>query len=129
LQVSAGPGRAEVPDVAGLSRDQAERELDEAGFGVAVETRASDSVEEDTVIETDPPGGETARRGSTVTMVVSSGVEQVKVPAVVGMTLNAARQQLSAVGLDLSSSEEPSDRPAGEVTAQDPDAGSSVDPG
>ncbi|MDQ2621745.1 MAG: PASTA domain-containing protein [Actinomycetota bacterium] len=129
LTVTSGPGQAEVPDVAGLGRDQAEAELDEAGFGVTVETRASDSVEKDTVIETDPPGGETARRGSTVTMIVSSGVEQVKVPAVVGMTLNAARQQLSAVGLDLSSSEEPSDRPRGEVLTQAPDAGSSVDPG
>lgn len=129
LTVTSGPGQAEVPDVTGLRRDQAEDELDEAGFEVNVETRSSDSVEKDRVIETDPPGGETARRGSTVTVVVSSGVEQVKVPAVVGMTLNAARQQLSAVGLDLSSSEEPSDRPEGEVLTQSPDAGSTVDPG
>ncbi len=129
LEVSAGPGRAEVPDVAGMERDQAQQELDDAGFGVTVETRASNTVEKDTVIETDPAGGETARRGSTVTMVVSTGVKQVKVPALVGMTLNAARQQLSAVGLDLSSSEEPSDRPSGEVLTQDPDAGSTVDPG
>ncbi len=128
LTVSAGPGQAEVPDVSGLDRDEAEQELDEAGFGVAVQTQASDSVEKDKVIETDPAGGETARRGSTVTMVISTGVKQVKVPAVVGMTLNAARQQLSAVGLDLSSSEEPSDRPAGEVLTQSPDAGSRVDP-
>lgn len=70
-----------------------------------------------------------ARRGSEVTVNVSSGVEQVKVPAVVGMTLNAARQQLSAAGLDLSSGRKASDRPKNEVIGQSPDAGTTVDPG
>jgi serine/threonine-protein kinase len=70
-----------------------------------------------------------ARRGSEVTVTVSTGVAKVKVPPVVGMTLNAAKQQLSAVGLEFSSSQEPSDRPKGEVTSQSPDAGTAVDAG
>lgn len=129
LVVSGGPGQAEVPDVAGLPRDEAEQKLDQAGFGVTVQSRASDSVPADTVIETDPAAGERIRRGTTVTMYVSSGVSQVKVPAVVGMPLNAARQQLSAVGLELETSREPSDRPKDEVLDQSPPAGTSVDPG
>lgn len=129
LVVSGGPGRTEVPDVAGLPRDEAQQKLDEAGFGVAVESRESDSVPEDSVIETDPPAGETARRGSTVTMFVSSGVAQVKVPAVTGMPLNAARQQISAAGLEVETSREPNDRPQGEVLDQSPSAGSMVEPG
>ena len=52
-----------------------------------------------------------------------------KVPAVVGLTLEAARQKLSERGLELSSTEEESDRPAGEVTGQSPDAGTTVEPG
>lgn len=129
LVVTRGPGRVEVPDVAGMGRDEAADALSEAGFGVKVETRSSDSVEQNMVIETDPPAGESAPRGSSVTMYVSSGVKQVKVPAVVGMPLNAARQQLSAVGLELDSSEEPSDRPVNEVLDQSPTAGTKVDPG
>jgi serine/threonine-protein kinase len=45
------------------------------------------------------------------------------------MTLNAAKQQLSAAGLEFSSSQESSDRPKNEVTGQSPDAGSMVDAG
>lgn len=129
LRVSGGPGQAEVPDVTGMSQAAAEQELTQAGFTTSVETEASSDVESGQVIETDPPAGEMARRGSQVTMTVSTGVEQVTVPPVVGQTLNAARQQLSAVDLDYSSSEEASDRPVGEVIEQSPNAGTRVDAG
>jgi serine/threonine-protein kinase len=129
LTVSGGPGQAEVPDVTGLSQDDAEQTLDDAGFTASVENEASSDVDSGLVISSDPAAGETARRGSAVTITVSTGTEQVKVPPVVGMTLNAARQQLSAVGLELSSSQESSERPKNEVTAQSPNAGTAVDPG
>ncbi len=129
LTVSGGPGQVEVPDVTGQTREQAEQTLDEAGLGVEVVTRNSSDVPSDSVIETDPPAGESVRRGSQVTLVVSSGPGRVSVPPVVGETQNAAEQQLSAVGLESSSSEESSDRPAGEVISQSPDAGTRVEPG
>ena len=129
ITVSGGPGQAEVPDVTGLSQDDAEQQLEEAGFTASVESQSSSDVDSGLVISTDPAGGEMARRGSEVTVTVSTGVAKVKVPPVVGMTLNAAKQQLSAVGLEFSSSQEPSDRPKGEVTAQSPDAGTAVDAG
>jgi serine/threonine-protein kinase len=129
LKVSGGPGQAEVPDVVGENQDDAEQEIKDAGFTTNVETEASSDVDSGLVISTDPSGGEMARRGSEVTITVSSGVEQVKVPPVVGMTLNAAKQQLSAAGLEFSSSQESSDRPKNEVTGQSPDAGTSVDTG
>ena len=129
LTVSGGPGQTEVPDVAGLSQDDAEAQLEDAGFATSIETQASSDVDSGLVIETDPAGGETAKRGSEVTVTVSTGAAQVKVPPVVGQTLNAAKQQLASVGLDFSSSEEPSDRPQGEVIDQSPTAGTKVDPG
>lgn len=129
LTVSGGPGQVEVPDVTGQPRDEAEQAMDEAGLGVTVETRNSSDVPVDAVIETDPPAGESVRRGSEVTLVVSSGPGQVAVPPVVGQTQSAAEQQLSARGLESSASEEPSDRPAGEVISQSPDAGTRVEPG
>lgn len=129
LTVSGGPGQVEVPDVTGLSEDDAGEKLEDAGFTTSFESETSSDVDSGLVISTDPAGGEMARRGSSVTVTVSTGAEQVKVPPLVGQTLNAAKQQLSAVGLDFSSSEESSSRPAGEVLTQSPDAGSSVDPG
>jgi serine/threonine-protein kinase len=129
LTVSAGPGQVQIPDLAGQTRDAAEQVLDDAGLGVAVETTPSNDVPSDTVIETDPPAGESVRRGTQVTLVVSSGPSQVAVPPVVGQTLSAAEQQLSARGLEASSTEEESERPAGEVISQSPNAGTRVDPG
>jgi serine/threonine-protein kinase len=129
LTVSAGPGQVEVPDVSGQSRDDAEQALDEAGLGVAVETRPDNDVPVDAVIETDPAAGQSVRRGTQVTLIVSSGPSQVAVPPVVGQTLNAAQQQLSARGLESSSTEQDSDRPKGEVISQSPNAGTRVDPG
>lgn len=129
LTVSGGPGQVEVPDVTGQPRDEAEQAMDEVGLGVTVETRNSTDVPVDAVIETDPPAGESVQRGSEVTLVVSSGPGQVAVPPVVGQTQSAAEQQLSARGLESSVTEETSDRPAGEVISQSPDAGTKVDPG
>ena len=129
LVVSTGPGQAEIPDVAGQTRTAAESSLDEAGFGVAVETRRSSDVAVDLAIETDPPAGESATRGSQVTLTISSGPAQVNVPPVVGAQLDAAKQRLSAKGLEFSSSETSSNRPKGEVLTQSPDAGTKVDPG
>ena len=129
LKVSGGPGQTEVPDVTGLSQADAEQQLSEAGFTTSVETKASSDVDSGLVIETDPPAGETVKRGSQVTITVSSGISKVKVPPVVGQTLNAAKQQLAAVGLDFDSTEKPSDRPQGEVIDQSPTAGTRVDPG
>ncbi len=129
LTVSGGPGQAEVPDVAGLDQAEAEQELEDAGFTTSAESKASSEVESGLVISTSPAGGELARRGSRVTITVSSGVEQVQVPPLVGETFNAAKQQLSAVGLEFSSSQVANSRPKGEVIRQSPNAGTEVDAG
>jgi beta-lactam-binding protein with PASTA domain len=129
LTVSGGPGQVEIPDVTGQTREAAEQTLDEVGLGVAVETKKSSDTPSNSVIETNPPAGGSVRRGSQVTLTVSSGPGKVSVPPVVGETRNAAEQQLSAVGLVSSASEESSGRPAGEVLSQSPNAGTKVDPG
>lgn len=129
LSVSGGPSEVEVPDVAGLSREDAEAELEEAGFEVSIEREGSDRFPGGRAVRTEPPAGERAQAGSTVSLIISSGPASVDVPAVVGLTLEAARQRLAALDLELSSVEIESDRPEGEVVGQSPDAGTSVAPG
>jgi len=129
LVVSSGPGQVEVPDVSGLSQDDAENEIEDAGFSVTTQEKPSSDVETGDAIETDPAAGESAKRGSEVTLFVSSGPSQVGVPPLVGITFDAAKQRLSAKGLEYSSTGVDSERPAGEVLTQDPDAGTQVDPG
>jgi serine/threonine-protein kinase len=129
LTVSNGPGSSKVPATAGLPREEAEEKLEAAGFGVAVETVSSDSVEEGLVIHSEPSAGETATNGSTVTLVVSGGPKLAKVPVLVGTQRSVAVQQIRGRGLEPSISEEESSTPAGEVISQSPDAGTEVEAG
>ncbi len=129
LTVSDGPGKTEVPDVSGDPADEAQQTLEDAGFDVTATDQSSADVEAGIVIDTDPAAGESVQAGSEITMYVSSGVKQVAVPPLVGLTLAAAAQRIAAKGLEYNSTEEESDRPAGEVISQSPDAGTKVDPG
>mgnify|MGYP003451429531 CR=1 FL=1 len=129
LTVSDGPGKTEVPDVSGDPADEAQQTLEDAGFDVTATDQSSADVEAGIVIDTDPAAGESVQAGSEITMYVSSGVKQVAVPPLVGLTLGAAAQRIAAKGLEYNSTEEESDRPAGEVISQSPDAGTKVDPG
>ncbi len=126
LTVSAGPGSAEVPGSAGQSRDDAVAKLEEAGFEPLVRTANSDSVEAGLVISSDPRGGTTATRGSTVTLTVSSGPKLAKVPVLVGSQRSVAVQQIRSRGLSPNVEEEESSAPAGETISQSPSAGSEL---
>jgi eukaryotic-like serine/threonine-protein kinase len=129
LTVSAGPGSAKVPSTAGLDAKEAEEKLEEAGFGARAETAHSEAVEEGLVIHSDPPGGETATRGTDVVLTVSSGPKLAKVPVVVGAQRSLAVQQIRGRGFTPSVEEEESSTPAGEVIRQSPSAGSQLPPG
>jgi beta-lactam-binding protein with PASTA domain/predicted Ser/Thr protein kinase len=129
LTVSAGPGSGEVPSTAGQSEEEATRQLEHAGFRVAVERVNSESVEPGLVIYSEPRGGNTATKGSTVTLFVSRGPKLTKVPVVVGAQRDVAVQRIRANGLVPSVSEEESSAPKGQVIEQAPDAGSRVEPG
>jgi serine/threonine-protein kinase len=129
LTVSAGPGSAKVPPTAGLPRDEAAEKLEEAGFGVQVNTVNSATVEEGLVIHSDPSAGDTATRGSEVTLTVSAGPKLAKVPVLVGTQRSVAVQQIRGRGLVVAVSEEESSSPAGQVIRQSPSAGAEVDPG
>ena len=98
LFVSSGPEQVEVPDVTGLSRDSAEDLLAGAGLESAVEERESQEPEDD-VISQNPAAGTEVDRGSTVTITVSTGIETVSVPNVVGLNRRDAVAQLREVGL------------------------------
>jgi eukaryotic-like serine/threonine-protein kinase len=129
LTVSNGPGSGRVPATAGLSRDEAEEKLEEAGFEVKVEQVDSGSVEEGAVVHSEPSAGSTATHGSAVTLFVSSGPKLVKVPVVVGTQRSIAVQQIRSRGLTPSVGEEESSTPTGEVIRQSPSAGRQVEPG
>jgi beta-lactam-binding protein with PASTA domain/predicted Ser/Thr protein kinase len=127
LTVSAGPGSAKVPGgLPGLSQEEAEEKLEGAGFDARSEKVNSDQVEAGLVIRSEPGGGTTATRGSTVLLEVSKGQKLTKVPVLVGTQRSVAVQQIRGRGLTPAIEEEESAKPTGEVIRQAPSAGSEL---
>jgi serine/threonine-protein kinase len=98
LFVSSGPSRVTVPDVVGLAKDSAQRQLDDAGLEVAV-TESSSDKPEDEVLSQSPTGGTHVAKGTRVTITVSKGKAKVTIPDVVGLSAAAASRQLRAAKL------------------------------
>ncbi|HEL9645172.1 TPA: Stk1 family PASTA domain-containing Ser/Thr kinase [Streptococcus suis] len=117
-----------VPNVVKKEEAEAKQELENAGFVVQIKYRNSDSIEEGLVIETDPKANSSQAKGSTVTMVVSEGVEQITVPNVVGKTQNSATQTLQDAGFKVGTiTEDYSDTVAsGLVISTDPEANTNL---
>jgi serine/threonine-protein kinase len=134
LTVSAGKEKVPVPNVVGKDRNAAADELNNAGFRITTQLEESSSVDEGKVIRTSPAPGTALERGSTVTMVVSSGEpepEQVTVPDVIGKTQAAATAQLQSAGFKVNVEEQlvADDADDGRVVNQSPNAGAQEDEG
>jgi eukaryotic-like serine/threonine-protein kinase len=72
ITVSSGPPDVTVPNVVGEQREQAEKELEDAGFQVeVVEQETEDPTQNNIVVDQDPEGGSQAPRGSEVTIHVA----------------------------------------------------------
>lgn len=130
LRVSAGAGAAVIPTVTGKTVEAATAALTSAGFEVGETTaEASAVVPENMVVRTDPVGS--APKKSRVNLIVSSGTEKVKVPAVKGQredeatTLLSKNFQVAKEPKALS----PGDANIGRVIEIDPPAGTTVDAG
>jgi eukaryotic-like serine/threonine-protein kinase len=130
LTVSSGPGQANVPSVSGLGRRAAAKKLNKAGFRVQEVEQNDDTVKKDHVIETQPAQGTPLPKGSTVTLVVSSGPEQVTVPDETGKTLDDARNDLENAGFKVSVTRQSSDTADPDtVLSQNPAANTQQDKG
>jgi serine/threonine-protein kinase len=124
LRVSAGAAPVDVPDVVGRDETAARDVLDAARFQVATNRVTNNDVPVDRVIAQDPKGGAKAPKGSTVTLTVSSGREQVPVPNVVGRDQSAAANILGQSGFDTSTQTTSSESVAnGLVIRTEPTAG------
>jgi eukaryotic-like serine/threonine-protein kinase len=131
IVVSAGPGSSSLTNVAGLSVAKAESRLHKAGLKTTTKSEPSKTVEAGRVIGTEPPAETEVQEGHVVTLLVSSGPAPVRVPDVVGQTLEAAEATLTnaelalgTVGKRVSATQAP-----GTVIAQAPAGGATVHAG
>ena len=124
------PSGLAVPQWIGDPIAGVQEQANQLGLVLDKQTSPSDTVAVDHVISTAPQPGTPVRVGDHVKVTVSSGKEQVPVPNMIGQTRAEANSTLQTAGLILGVvSNEPSDRPAGEVIRTDPSAGVSVGKG
>ncbi len=129
ITVSQGAPSATVPDVRGRKLDAATDALESADFQVKTVRRTDAAAEVDVVIDQDPKPGP-GKRGATITLVVSNGPEQVRVPEVRGRPEGEAANLLGQSGFKTRTSTEQSTTVgAGLVIRTEPDPGTRLDKG
>ena len=133
VTMSAGPDEVVLIEVAGKPAEDVAEQLAGPPFFLDVETRRvfHDTVPRGEVIGQKPAAGDVVLQGSTVTLRVSRGIEQVEVPSLEGASRADAIVALEGVGLEAEFTEKYSDKvpEAGTVISQEISAGTTVDKG
>jgi len=122
LIISKGKERIQVPELAGLTIEDATTALNDAKLKVGrVTEKFSASQEAGLLIDGSPASGSDVRKDSTVDLIVSKGIEQVALTNYQGKTSDEAQNELTSAGLIVSSQYEYSDTiPIGTVISQNP---------
>ena len=127
LVVSKGAGDITIPDLQGMSFDQAREKLKALGLSIGKISYESDSSKDDgVVISQGLQAGGKASKGATVDITINQTKSTtVEIPNVVGMTIKEAKEALGNLGLSISKISG-SNEDSAVVTAVSPAPGSSV---
>jgi eukaryotic-like serine/threonine-protein kinase len=124
------PEQVQVPDLIGMTEEEARAEIGDAGLSVGQPEYVADpDVAKDKVISQDPNRDTFVDPGTTVTITVSTGKPMTAVPSVVGQSRSEARASLEEVSLVPVFDEIDSDEPRGQVVETRPAAGEQVPEG
>ncbi|SJN30885.1 Stk1 family PASTA domain-containing Ser/Thr kinase [Mycetocola reblochoni] len=133
LPSSPGPAVSSrvVPDVTGLTLDEATAALAEQDLVAEPTEEESNDVEEGLVIRSFPAAGLRTDPNETVQVYVSSGTAKVSVPDVTEMSIDDATAELEDAGLEVGSTDASNSAtiPEGTVTGTSPAQGKAVEPG
>ncbi|HEM6253271.1 TPA: Stk1 family PASTA domain-containing Ser/Thr kinase [Streptococcus suis] len=124
------PRTVTVPDVSGQTVEKATEMIEVAGLEVGnITEEATATVDEGLVIRTSPAAKTTRRQGSKIDVVVATAALS-SIPDVVDKESDTARQELEALGFQVTIKEEYSEKVAqGLVIKTDPEANSSAEKG
>ncbi len=119
----------EVPDVSDMTVAQAERTLEDKGFKVKnkTEKKTSDDIKAGKVIETDPESGRTIKKGSKITLIVSSGTKKIKIEDYKGKNFYEIKAKLEAAKVTVET--ENKDVPETDNVEENTILGQDVEPG
>jgi len=92
-----------IPDVSDMPLDKAEQILEEAGLEVATKTEEeeSDEIDEGRVIGTEPEAKRTVKKGTKVTLVVSTGTKKIEIEDYTGQNYYEVKAKLEVYGVKV----------------------------
>ena len=127
LVVSKGAGDITIPDLQGMSFDQAREKLKALGLSIGKITYENDPSKDDGVVLSQGlQAGGKASKGATVDITINQTKgTTVEIPNVVGMTIKEAKEALGNLGLSIGKISG-SNEDSAVVTAVSPAPGSSV---
>ncbi|WP_342525867.1 Stk1 family PASTA domain-containing Ser/Thr kinase [Chryseomicrobium sp. FSL W7-1435] len=118
------PAKIEVPDVAGMTTEEATEELEASGFVVGdVREQFSVEFEADQVIRSSPEAGRMRDPETEIMLYVSQGPELSELSDYTGRNIEQVRPLVEEQFKSVSETEQFSDEPVGTIIAQQPEAG------
>ena len=125
IVISRGVEKGSIPDLSGMTAEQAEKAIKDAGYTPQYAGNEASEADADTVSKQDPAAGKEADKGTTVKYWISTGPEDIEVPNVVGYDQASAKSTLEKAGFTVSvATGSYSDEYAeGEVMSQTPNGG------
>lgn len=118
----------EVPQMLGMTLQEAEEAAEEAGLEVKVDSyEFSDEYEVDTIMTQDPEAGQIVKKDTVITVNISKGKENGAIPSLVGKSRKEAEKMIKDYGFKVGDiTEAEGVEEAGTVLKQDPVGGSNA---
>ncbi len=130
VTISSGAGEFEVPSLAGLDKDAAELKLKEFGLTGNYDFVYSDDIPNGIMVSQTPEAGAKAKKGDTITVMLSRGPEPIVMIDVQNLPEAEAKAQLQALGLGVTTNSDYNDEIAeGHVISQSIVEGKTVEKG
>ena len=102
LTLSRGPAPVQVPNVLGLTHEQAKQKFNDVGLKLVVGEKQYSSDIAPELVVAQSTQNQTVPYGSSVTVNLSKGPELLHVPSVLGQSLTEATATLEAAGFTVS---------------------------
>ncbi len=120
-----------IPDVSNLTEIEAEQKLEDLGLIVKaeVEEKPSDLTPEGKVIETSPSKGRTVKKGTEITLIVSTGEMTYEVEDYTDKNSNEIKGKLEAYGIKVKIEQKEIKEEEGKKHEEDVIISQSVEPG
>jgi serine/threonine-protein kinase len=125
ITVGSGPNTVPVPDLSGMTEEEAIDALKAAKLKVGTKTTVDDpKIPKGHVVRSEPPAEDEVARNSKVDLVLASGT--MEIPDLTNKTEGQAKSALKKLGFKVKIANEPAEVEPGRVSRTDPEAGNSV---